>query len=237
MTTRSADDPSPTREIDARTMHRLLLHEARVHAIPGRTLRDLGDAILLHDPADSELFWNRLEGLRWPVEAGAFDRRLTEMLVLFASLGRRPHVWASPLHDAPADLAARFIANGFRDMGAGGVMILVDPAPAQAVAGDVDERRGDRRASGRPGGRGRRARRPCHRRGPARRLRGRAERQAGIEAETAASLRHPWFTHYLVRQDGGPAAVARRATFDGAELPVVDRDGRLGARSRARQGW
>ena len=42
-----------------------------------------------------------------------------------------------------------------------------------------------------------------------------AERQAGIEAETAASLRHPWFTHYLVRQDGRPAAVARRATFDG----------------------
>ena len=41
-----------------------------------------------------------------------------------------------------------------------------------------------------------------------------AERQAGIEAETAASLRHPWFTHYLVRLDGRPAAVARRATFD-----------------------
>ena len=38
----------------------------------------------------------------------------------------------------------------------------------------------------------------------------------GIEAETTASLGHPWFTHYLVRQDGRPAAVARRATFDGA---------------------
>ena len=41
------------------------------------------------------------------------------------------------------------------------------------------------------------------------------ERRAGIEAETAASLGHPWFTHYLVRADGRPAAVARRATFDG----------------------
>ena len=85
-------------------MRRLLLHEARVHAIPGRELRDLGDAILLHDPADPEPFWNRLEALRWPVEADAFDRRLTEMLVLFASLGRQPHIWAAPLHDSPADL-------------------------------------------------------------------------------------------------------------------------------------
>ena len=40
--------------------------------------------------------------------------------------------------------------------------------------------------------------------------------RAGIEAETAASLAHPWFTHYLVRLDGRPAAVTRRATFDGA---------------------
>ncbi len=36
-----------------------------------------------------------------------------------------------------------------------------------------------------------------------------------IRAETAASLRHPWFTHYVVRWRGMPAAVARRATFDG----------------------
>ena len=72
---------------------------------PGPDLRDLGDAILLHDPADAELFWNRLEGLRWPDDPGAFDRRLTEILVLFASIGRTPHIWASPLHDSPADLA------------------------------------------------------------------------------------------------------------------------------------
>ena len=31
-----------------------------------------------------------------------------------------------------------------------------------------------------------------------------------------ASLAHPWFTHYLVRLDDRPAAVARRATFEGA---------------------
>ena len=38
----------------------------------------------------------------------------------------------------------------------------------------------------------------------------------GVEAETAASLANPAFTHYLARVDGEPAAVARRATFEGA---------------------
>ena len=42
------------------------------------------------------------------------------------------------------------------------------------------------------------------------------ERRAGVEAETAASLANPAFMHYLVRVDGQPAAVARRATFEGA---------------------
>jgi ribosomal protein S18 acetylase RimI-like enzyme len=41
-------------------------------------------------------------------------------------------------------------------------------------------------------------------------------RGPGIEAETVGSLGHPWFTHYLLRVGGLPAAVARRATFDGA---------------------
>jgi ribosomal protein S18 acetylase RimI-like enzyme len=41
------------------------------------------------------------------------------------------------------------------------------------------------------------------------------ERRAGVERETEISLGHPSFMHYLVRLDGQPAAVARRATFDG----------------------
>ena len=57
----------------------------RVHAIPNRDLRDLGDAILLHDPVETEPFWNRIEAIHWPAEPDAFDRRLTEILVLFAS--------------------------------------------------------------------------------------------------------------------------------------------------------
>jgi hypothetical protein len=204
-----------TREIDPGAMRRLLLHEARVHAIPGREVRDLGDGILLHDPADPEPFWNRLEGVRWPVDPEAFDRRLTEILVLFASLGRQPHIWSSPLHDSPVDLAARLIANGFHDVGRGDVMVLTDPAPALAVAA-------------RPLPRDVKRERPPVLGGSAAEAAARAivevlldafevedARRDGIEAETGVSLVHPWFTHYLVRVGGRPAAVARRATFDG----------------------
>lgn len=202
--------------IDAATMRWLLLHEARIHAIPGRDLRDLDDAILLHDPLDAEPFWNRLEGLSWPSHADAFDRRLTEILVLFASLGRRPHIWASPLHDAPTDLVARLQANGFRDLGSSHVMLLTDPSAstdpaARSMPGDVTlERLSTVDPSIAPAAMAAIASvlvdafdvDP--------------ERTSGIEGETGSSLRHPWFTHYLARVDGVPASVARRATFEGA---------------------
>lgn len=197
-------------------MRRLLLHEARVHAIPGRLLRDLGDAILLHDEADPEPFWNRLEALRWPADATAFDQRLTEVLVLFATIGRQPHIWSSPLHDSPSDLVARLSANGFRDMGEGNVMTLADPGPAN-------------RAASQPLPAGLTLERLAGSSGPRAQAASSAivkvlldafdvdaERRPGIEAETMASLGHPWFTHYLLRVEGEPAAVARRATFDGA---------------------
>jgi ribosomal protein S18 acetylase RimI-like enzyme len=205
-----------TGTIDAATMRRLLLHEAQVHSVPGRDLRDLGDAIVLSDPAEPEPFWNRVEAVRWPDEPGAFDRRLTETLVLFGSIGRQPHIWASPLHDAPGDLVERLVANGFRDVGAGNVMILADPGPATTAAARLpaNDMTVERLAG----------------------LAGRAAeaasaaivevlvdafdvdpgRRGAIETETAASLGHPWFTHYLLRLDGRPATVARRATFDGA---------------------
>ncbi len=193
-----------------------MLHEARVHAVPGRHLRDLGDSILLHDDTEREPFWNRLEAVRWPDDPAAFDRRLTEVLVLFASLGREPHVWAAPLHDAPMDLVARLLANGFRDLGEGNLMALADPQPAHQAAADplpesvTVERLADISDS-------------------------QAEvaasaivdvlldafdvegsRRAGVESETLVSLAHPWFTHYLLRFEGRPATVARRATFEGA---------------------
>ncbi len=201
--------------LDDATMRRLLLHEARVHAIPGRDLRDLGDAILLHDPVEREPFWNRLEGLRWPEDPAAFDRRLTETLVLFAAIGRTPHIWATPIHDSPGDLVARLESNGFRDMGMGNVMMLVDPEPA-------------RLSSTQPPPDGVTVERLAGVESPAAEAASSAivdvlidafevdpERRPAIEGETVASLSHPWFTHYLIRADGEPAAVARRATFEG----------------------
>lgn len=197
-------------------MRRLLWHEAQVHAIPGRVLRDLGDAILLHDPVEPEPFWNRLEGLRWPAEPAAFDRRLTETLVLFASLGRQPHIWASPIHDGPLDLVERLVANGFRDMGAGEIMALADPAPARLAAAA-------------PPPDGVTIERLTCLDGPTAAAAASAvvevlldafdvdeDRRPGVEAETVASLGHPSFTHYLLRLAGTPATVARRATFEGA---------------------
>jgi ribosomal protein S18 acetylase RimI-like enzyme len=202
--------------VDAATMRRLTLHEAQVHATPGRDVRDLGDAILLHDPLDPEPFWNRLAAVRWPAAAHAFDRRLTEVLVLFASLGRQPHIWTSPLHDSPADLHMRLSANGFRDTGAGCVMVLSDPEPTRRVAssplapGVEIERLG-----GIDGAAAVRAARSivevlvdAFDVG--------ADRRPGVIAETVASLGRSSFTHYLARLDGRPVAVARRATFDGA---------------------
>lgn len=202
-------------DIDSGTMRRLLMHEARVHATPGRELRDLGDAILLLDPIDPEPFWNRLAAIRWPAEPVAFDRRLTEVIVLFATLARQPHVWPSPVHDTPRDLVERLTANGFRDMGAGTVMALADPS-AVGTAGEPITRPGVT------------LERATFMAGPSAdalalaivavlgdAFNVAAERGHGVQAETLASLQDPRFTHYLVRFDGRPAAVARRATFDG----------------------
>ena len=196
-------------------MRRLLLHEARVHAIPGRDLRDFGDAILLHDPVEREPFWNRLEGLRWPEDPAAFDRRLTETLVLFASIGR------TPAHLGDTD--PRFPRG-----------------PGRAARVERVPRHGDgqRDDAGRPGtgpalSHAAVSGRHHHRalvgvEGPDAEAAASAivevlidafevdpERRRAIEGETVASLGHPWFTHYLIRADGEPAAVGRRATFEG----------------------
>jgi predicted GNAT superfamily acetyltransferase len=201
-------------DVDAITMRRLFMHEAQVHATPGRDLRDLGDAILLYDPIDPEPFWNRIAAIRWPTEPGAFDRRLTEVFVLFASLARQPHVWPAPAHDSPPDLVDRLMANGFRDMGAGTVMALADRdavmsrgAPVLPPAVTLES------VSGLGGPSADDVARAIVE-VLAEAFDVVADREPGVRAETLASLRNAWFTHYLVRLDGRPAAVARRATFD-----------------------
>ena len=107
------------------------------------------------------------------------------------------------------------MANGFRDMGAGMVMALA--GHARRPAGRSRPRRAGSPSSGerpeRPAGRRRGARRSstCSlTRSTSAPTGRRASRTRPI-----VSLGHPWFTHYLLRFDGQPAAVARRATFDG----------------------
>ena len=212
------DAADPMLGIDAEEMRAMLVHEARVHALPGRELRDADDGLLLYDPGDADPFWNRFEAVRWPSDRAEFDRRFDALMVRFATLDRRPHMWASPGHDAPDDLVARFLAAGFEDVGSGMMMLLVDAdlaeqtivdaarkqaseveierwsnlsgAEADAVAGEIVAVLLDAFGVG-------------------------EEHSGPIRAETAASLGHPWFSHYLVRWRGTPAAVARRATFDG----------------------
>jgi ribosomal protein S18 acetylase RimI-like enzyme len=214
----SWDPADPMLGVDAEEMRAMLVHEARVHSLPGRELRAQDDGVFLYDPHDADPFWNRFEAVRWPSDAAQFDRRFDELMVRFATLDRRPHVWASPGHDQPDDLAARLLSAGFEDVGAGLMMLLVDAArsektimdAARRLAGEVDVERWSNLAASD------------------------ADAVAAqivavlldafgvddvhsgpIRAETAASLSHPWFTHYLVRWRGTPAAVARRATFDG----------------------
>lgn len=103
----------------------LALHEARAHASGNRRVLDLGDAILLHDLDEPDPFLNRLSAVRLPEDAAAFGRRLTELLALFAQLGRRPHVWLGPAFNAPADIAERLIGEGFMDLGGTNVMTQV----------------------------------------------------------------------------------------------------------------
>lgn len=195
-------------------MYRLLRHEAEVHAIPGRDLRDLGDALLLLDPSEPEPFWNRLEAINWPEEPAAFDRRLAETAVMFAAAGRQPHCWPSPAQDTPADLVDRLRTNGFEAIGDGFLMVTRDPAPVQAAL-----------RAGPPAD-------TIVERVPA--LHGRlAERTAGeivdvllaafgvvadrpnLQREVVAALADARISYYVARLEGLPVAVARRATFDG----------------------
>jgi ribosomal protein S18 acetylase RimI-like enzyme len=207
--------------LDAAEARWLAWHEAYSHGLVGRDVRKLGDAVMLHDPVDREPFWNRVAGIAWPDEARAFDRRLAELLALFGSLDRIPHVWPLPGFDEPDDLIARLLSHGFEDMGKG-VLMAFDPAATEHAAepspapglGSAPEIRLER----------------LHRTvGPAadeaargiavvlgEAFRVEPDRVAAIEQETLVLLGRDEFHACLVRVDGEPAATARRTTFAGA---------------------
>jgi ribosomal protein S18 acetylase RimI-like enzyme len=207
--------PARPGALTAADMRWLAWHEACSHGLIGREVRDLGDAVLLHDPTDREPFWNRLAGIAWPVDPAAFDRRLTEALALFAVLDRIPHVWPMPGFDEPADLAERLVANGFEDHGRGMFMVLDPPNAALGLdppdgAGALTIERlqqlsGDAAAA-------------------AAKAIGEIlvasfsvepERRVAIELEALQGLQLDAYHAVLVRVDGRPAAVARRTTFAG----------------------
>lgn len=200
--------------LDAATMTAIERHELRCHALPSREARELGDAILLHDRRDPEPFWNRLQAVRWPADPVAFDHRLAEALAMFALIGRRPHVWPSPAHAGPPDLALRLAANGFTDIGGGHLMVLAHPEsaapirPGELPAGTTvsviarpgDEGHGDladagavlAASFGAPQARG-----------------------PELAVDLALGLPDPRIVLVLLRVDGVAAAVAKATTFGG----------------------
>ena len=202
--------------VDADVLRFLERHEARVHALPGREVRDLGDAILLHDPLDREPFWNRVYAIHWADYARAFERRLGETIALFATLDRIPHVWPRNAFNEPDDIVDRLLAHGFADVGGSNLMLLADADPSSYLArrrlppGVTLERlhgvTGDERIRAAAG--------IAH--VLVESFDVEPDRRAAIELETEAMFDLADLHACLIRVDGEPAAAAKRATFDGA---------------------
>lgn len=214
MTVAHALEELPLHGVDAATMRFLDLHEARSHALGGREVRDIGNGVLLHDPVDPEPFWNRLAAIRWPDDEAGFDRRLRDVLEMFASIARQPHIWLAPAHNAPVDVASRLVDRGFVDLGGGYLMVLVDPTATRRGMAEPGPGVTLERVEG--------GRRPASDfTEDATFVLGEAfdvpaGRRSPIESELIRSMRSPALTTYLARVDGAPAAVAKRATFEGA---------------------
>lgn len=204
----------PLHGLDEATLRFIEVHETRAHAIGGRVMHDLGDCVLLHAPRDRDPFFNRVAAVRWPRDPMLFERRLAEVFALFAGLDRRPHVWTAPAFNTPADLGARLVDQGFREIGAGYVMALVRGPlgePLRPTCGVTIER-----LHGGPG--------VTVRDETAReigRILGESfavdlDRFEAIEAEVLEAFGSRAFHVCLVRSGGEPVAVGKRYTFDGA---------------------
>ena len=202
---------------DLEVARRLMLHEAEVQRTPGRELRDLGDGWLLHDAADPEPFWNRIVAPRWPTDPRGFERRLDEVITLFATLDRMPHIRPMPLGNEPPDLTDRLLRNGFRRQGADLRMVLRDPAPCRRL---VD----GGRAWQAPWSRIRIARHPGAAAGPPRLWAADASlvlaeafevdpyRRSALESDLLACAQRPECSVLLLFDADEPVATARRTT-------------------------
>jgi ribosomal protein S18 acetylase RimI-like enzyme len=191
---------------------RLAAHELRVHAWGGREIRDLGDALLLYDPGDPEPYWTRLSAPVWPRDTGAFDRRLDEIVTLFASLGRLPHLRTLAAGAEPPDLGERLTRAAFRIVGRDQVMVLDDPEPAARLAASLPSRRG---IAVERLGHGGEARAMDVARLLVQAFEVEADRVPSLGAESLAAGRRPGGSVLLLLEAGVPAAVARRTTLDG----------------------
>ncbi len=216
-----------TVEADPELARRVMGHEAEVQRTAGRELRDLGDGWLLHDPADPEPFWNRIVAPSWPDEAGAFERRLDEVVTLFATLDRMPHIRPMPVGGRPVDLADRLVRNGFERQGEDLRMVLRDPGPCRNLAA--------REAGWRlPWNRIRVARHPGKAAGPPRLWAADASlvlaeafevdpyRRAALESDLLACAQRPECSVLLLFDGDEPVATARRTTVgDGTYLSSI----------------
>jgi len=212
---------------DSDLARRLVLHEARAQQTPARELRDLGDGWLLHDPSDAEPFWNRLIAPRWPADPAAFERRLDEVITLFATLARLPHVRPLPVGCEPADMTQRLQAAGFVSMGADRRMVLLEPAPVGELRAAAEARVATAFGAGA-------VTISRHDLGSAPVREGRwsdrrrwavdaslvladafgveSARRIALENDVLACISRPGCAMLLLRLNGEPAAIARRAT-------------------------
>jgi ribosomal protein S18 acetylase RimI-like enzyme len=204
-------------QADPELARRLMVHEAEVQHTGGRELRDLGDGWLLHDPADAEPFWNRIVAPRWPEAPGSFERRLDEVITLFATIDRMPHLRPMPLGNEPPDLTDRLLRNGFERQGEDLRMVLRDPGPCRDLARPVHGWTA-------PWSRLRIVRHPGAASGPPRLWAADASlvlaeafevdpyRRAALEADLLACAQRPECSVLLLFDADEPVATARRTT-------------------------
>ena len=205
------------RGVDVDVLRLLERHEAHVHTLPGRELRELGDGVMLFDPRDREPFWNRLAALSWPSDGRAFQARLDEAITLFATLDRLPHIWARPALNEPVDLVHRLVGEGFQIVGEGHVMVLVDRGRASRAAESDNPLDPDATVHWFRSVSGLDATEAAIDVATvlSESFRVEPERQASIELETEVMLGRSELETVLIRIAGEPAATARVATLQG----------------------